>query len=101
MRVMTGLQRDMTGLEAIHNQPEFSLQLWQYLNRVTSDWKIAAGKTAAKDYAPLFARIEQDYSIEPAFMLGVWGIESAFGDPIVAKNYMRPVIPSLGNARLG
>jgi len=24
-----------------------------------------------------------------------WGIESAFGDPIVAKNYMRPVIPSL------
>jgi membrane-bound lytic murein transglycosylase B len=28
-------------------------------------------------------------------MLGVWGIESAFGDPIVAKNYMRPVIPSL------
>jgi lytic murein transglycosylase len=28
-------------------------------------------------------------------MLGVWGIESAFGDPIVEKNHMRPVIPSL------
>jgi membrane-bound lytic murein transglycosylase B len=36
-RVTTGLQPDTTGLEAIHNQPEFSLQLWQYLNRVTSD----------------------------------------------------------------
>jgi len=35
--VTTGLQPDTTGLEAIHNQPEFSLQLWQYLNRVTSD----------------------------------------------------------------
>ena len=30
-----------------------------------------------------------------AFMLGVWGIESAFGDPVVEKNHMRPVIPSL------
>jgi membrane-bound lytic murein transglycosylase B len=93
--VMSGIHPDTTGLEAIHNQPEFSLQLWQYLNRVTSDWKITAGKEKAKECAPLLSRIEQDFGIEPAFMLGVWGIESAFGDPVVAKNYMRPVIPSL------
>jgi len=100
-RVTAGLQPDTTGLEAIHNQPEFSLQLWQYLNRVTSDWKIAAGNAIAKDYAPLLTRIEQDFGIEPAFMLGVWGIESAFGDPVVAKNYMRPVIPSLATLAWG
>jgi membrane-bound lytic murein transglycosylase B len=94
-RVMQGVLPDTTGLEAIHNQPEFSQQLWQYLNRVTSDWKIAAGKEMAKVYAPLFDRIEQDFGVEPSFMLGVWGIESAFGDPVVAKNHMRPVIPSL------
>src|SRR5580658_1946114 len=32
-RVMAGVQPDTTGLEAIRNQPEFSLKLWQYLNR--------------------------------------------------------------------
>ncbi len=94
-RVMRGFEPDTTGLEAIRNQPEFSLQLWQYLNRVTSDWKIAAGKEKAKECARLLARIERDFGVEPAFMLGVWGIESAFGDPVVVKNYMRPVIPSL------
>jgi lytic murein transglycosylase len=94
-RVMSGVKPDMTGLEAIRNQPEFTVKLWQYLNRATSDWKIAAGKEKAKLHAPLFARIERDFGIEPAFMLGVWGIESAFGDPIVEKNHMRPVIPSL------
>jgi len=98
---MREVRPDTTGLEAIHNQPEFSLQLWQYLNRVTSDWKIAAGQEMAKDYAPLFDRIEQDFGIEPAFMLGVWGIESAFGDPVVAKNHMRPVIPSLATLAWG
>jgi peptidoglycan lytic transglycosylase B len=93
--VMDGLQPDTTGLEAIHDQPEFGLKLWQYLNRVVSDWKVTAGKEKAKEYAPLLSRIENDFGIEPAFMLGVWGIESAFGDPVVAKNHLRPVIPSL------
>jgi lytic murein transglycosylase len=43
----------------------------------------------------LFSRIEKDFGVERAFMLGVWGIESAFSDPVVEKNHMRPVIPSL------
>src|SRR6202790_3801824 len=94
-RVMRGVHPDTTGLEAIRNQPEFNQKLWQYLNRAASDWKIAAGKEKAQQYAPLFSRIEQDFGIEPAFMLGVWGIESAFGDPVVEKNHMRPIVPSL------
>ena len=32
-RVMRGVKPDTTGLEAIRNQPEFTEQLWQYLNR--------------------------------------------------------------------
>jgi lytic murein transglycosylase len=100
-RVMHGLRPDATGLEAIRDQAEFKLKLWQYLNRATSDWKIAAGKEKAKTYAPLLARIENDFGIEPAFMLGVWGIESAFGDPVVEQNHMRPVIPSLATLAWG
>jgi membrane-bound lytic murein transglycosylase B len=84
-RVMEGLRPDTTGLEAIRNQPEFTQKLWQCLNRVTTDWKIAAGREKAKQYAPLLSRIEKDFGIEPGFMLGVWGIESAFGDPVAAQ----------------
>ena len=100
-RVMSAVKPDTTGLEAIRNQPEFNQQLWQYLNRATSDWKISAGKEKAKQYAPLFSRIERDFGVEAAFMLGVWGIESAFGDPVVEKNHMRPVIPSLATLAWG
>jgi lytic murein transglycosylase len=94
-RVMRGIHPDMAGLEAIHSQPEFNEKLWQYLNRRVSDWRIIAGREKAKEYAPLFSRIEKDFGVERAVMLGVWGIESTFGDPIVQKNHMRPVIPSL------
>jgi membrane-bound lytic murein transglycosylase B len=92
---MEGLRPDTSGLEAIRNQPEFTQKLWQYLNRVTTDWKIAVGQEKARQFAPLLDRIEKNFGIEPAFMLGVWGIESAFGDPVVEKNHMRPIIPSL------
>jgi membrane-bound lytic murein transglycosylase B len=83
--VMRGVVPDTTGLTAIRNQPEFNQQLWQYLNRAASDWRIAAGKAKAKENAALFARIDRDFGVEPSFMLGVWGLESAFGDPIVEK----------------
>jgi membrane-bound lytic murein transglycosylase B len=94
-RVMTGIKPDMTGLKAIHEQPEFNEQLWQYLNRRVSDWRIQTGRQKAKQYAALFERIEHDFGVDRAIMLGVWGIESSFGDPDVQKKYMRPVIPSL------
>jgi membrane-bound lytic murein transglycosylase B len=60
-----------------------------------SDWRIIAGKEKAKEYAPLFSRIEKDFGVERSVMLGVWGVESAFGDPVVQQHHMRPVIPSL------
>jgi membrane-bound lytic murein transglycosylase B len=94
-RVMTGIKPDMTGLKAIHEQPEFNEPLWQYLNRRVSDWRVQTGQQKAKLYASLFERIEHDFGVDRSIMLGVWGVESSFGDPVIQKNYMRPVIPSL------
>jgi lytic murein transglycosylase len=94
-RVMHGLKPDTTVFEQLHNQPEFNEQLWQYLNRRVSEWRITTGKEKAKEYAPLFDRLEHDFGVERSIMLGVWGIESAYGDPVVQQNHMRPVIPSL------
>ncbi len=98
---MDGLRPDTAGLEAIRNQPEFDEQLWQYLNRRVSDWRIIAGKEKAKEFAPLFSRIERDFGVERSVMLGVWGVESTYGDPLVQKNHMRPVIPSLATLAWG
>ena len=94
-RVMVGVKPDTSVFAEIGSQPEFNEQLWQYLNRRVSDWRIATGKEKAKEIAPLLARIEKDYGVDRWVMLGLWGIESAFGDPVVQKNHMRPVIPSL------
>src|ERR1700730_16239110 len=72
-RVMRGLKPDTTVFEQLHNQPEFNEQIWQYLNRRVSDWRIVTGKEKAMEYAPLLARIEKDFGVERAVMLGIWG----------------------------
>ena len=94
-RVMGHIEPDMSVFPKMQVQPEFSEETWQYLNRRVSDWRIIAGKEALRKNEALFARIEQDYGVERGTLLALWGIESAYGDPLVQQNHMRPVFPSL------
>src|SRR4030095_11797633 len=94
-RVMSTIKPDTAVFELNRYQPEFNEQLWQYLNRRVSDWRITTGKEKAQEYASLFTRIEKDHGVDRGIMLGLWGIESAFGDPDVQKNHMRPVISAV------
>ena len=94
-RVMGGLKPDNTVFTEIRSQPEFNQQLWQYINRRVSDWRIQTGQERAKTYAPLLSRIEKDFGVERGVILGLWGIESTFGDPVVKQNHSRPVFPAL------
>jgi len=94
-RAMGHVEPDMTVFKEIKNQPEFNEQLWQYINRRVSDWRIIAGKEALKRNEAVFARIERDFGVERGTLLALWGVESAFGDPLVQQNHMRPVFPSL------
>jgi lytic murein transglycosylase len=94
-RVMSSLTPDVKVLAEYRAQPEFTEQVWQYINRRCSDWRVITGKERAKEYADLLARIEKDYGVDRYIMLGLWGMESSFGDVIVNRKYMRPVIPAL------
>jgi lytic murein transglycosylase len=94
-RVMGKIEPDMRVFTLIRSQPEFNEQLWQYINRRVSDWRLIEGKETLKKYAGLFDRIEKDFGVERGTLLALWGVETAYGDPLVQKNHMRPVFPSL------
>src|ERR1700730_15648383 len=94
-RVMGRIEPDMTVFKQMQKQPEFSEETWQYINGRVSDGQITAGKEARKKNEALFARIEHDLGVERGTLLALWGVESAFGDPLVQQNHMRPVFPSL------
>ncbi|WP_088348035.1 MULTISPECIES: lytic murein transglycosylase [Rhodomicrobium] len=94
-RVMGDIRPDTSVYALDRAQPEFNEKPWQYLNRRVSDWRISTGKERAREYAPLLARIEKKYGVDRNIMLGLWGMESAFGEVVFNPKHMRPVIPAL------
>ena len=94
-RVLDGLKPDTSVYALDKAQPEFKEQVWQYLNRRVSDWRIRAGKERVREHAALLERVERTYGIDRYTMLGLWGMELAFGDVIDNPKHMRPILPAL------
>ncbi|HYC15676.1 MAG TPA: lytic murein transglycosylase [Pseudolabrys sp.] len=94
-RVMGAVTPDTSVLAEYRSQPEFTELMWQYINRRCSGWRVMTGKQRAKEYAGLLARIEKDYGVDRYIMLGLWGMESSFGEVVTNPKYMRPIIPAL------
>ena len=97
---MGRIEPDMSVFKNFQKQPEFTEQIWQYINRRVSDWRITNGREALRKNEALFARIEQEYGVERGTLLALWGVESAYGDPLVQQNHMRPDLPLARRARL-
>jgi membrane-bound lytic murein transglycosylase B len=100
-RVMGSVVPDTSVYELQRAQPEFTEQVWQYINRRCSDWRVITGKERAREYAGLLARLEKDYGVDRYTLLGLWGMESSFGDVVTNPKYMRPVIPALAALAFG
>jgi len=101
MRVMSGIKSDTAVYALVARQDEFTEELWQYLNRRVSDLRVRIGRERAQQYAPLLARIEQDYGVDRFLLLSLWGNESSYGDVVDNPKYMRPVIPALAALAYG
>jgi lytic murein transglycosylase len=100
-RVMSQITPDMSVYALERKQPEFTEQMWQYINRRCSDWRVITGKERAKEYHALLTRVENDYGVDRYIVLGLWGMESSFGDVVINPKYMRPVLPALAALAYG
>src|SRR5262245_5186140 len=94
-QVMTNVRPDTSVYPLLREQPEFHEPLWKYVNRRVSAWRIETGRERERVYGALLERIEADYKVDRFTMLGLWGMESAFGEVVTDRKYMRPVIPAL------
>lgn len=94
-RVMGPIKPDTSVYALDRAQPEFHEQVWQYLNRRVSDWRITVGRQRAREHAALLERVEKTFGVDRYIMLGLWGMESAFGDVVLNPKHMRPIVPAL------
>ena len=60
-------------------QAEFVQPIWTYLANAVSSERIARGRAKAEEMGPWLAKAEKAYGVDPAVLMGVWGMESEFG----------------------
>ena len=86
-----GLQPDMKVLEFQKAQPEFKTPIWDYMDGLVDEERVADGKAAmAREAGPL-AHAEETYGVSRYMLAAIWGVESNFGSEMGG----RPLVQSL------
>jgi membrane-bound lytic murein transglycosylase B len=66
-------------IELDRRQPEFTLTLEEYLGRMVTDSRVAAGREKLLEHRELLEAVSQRYGVSPELLVALWGVESSFG----------------------
>ncbi|HEU4987364.1 MAG TPA: lytic murein transglycosylase [Rhizobiaceae bacterium] len=82
-------------LEKARYQPEFKAPVWQYFDNRVHEEAVATGRAMARKWKPWLDRIEQRYGVSRYILLGIWSMESNYGEALKNDKVMRNVVRSL------
>jgi lytic murein transglycosylase len=87
---LAGITYDPTIIARDHAQGVFRQSFEQFSGRMVPP-RLARGQHLLQQYAPVFARIEQQFGVPGAVIVAIWGLETDFG----ANSGKFPTIRSL------
>ena len=79
------LEPDLSVLEKLNYQPEFQTPIWDYMSGLVDQERVELGQQMLKQHAAVLRRIEAQYGVDASIVVGVWGVETNFGN-ITGKN---------------
>ncbi len=88
---LTGIEPVQRVLERDRSQAEFKLTFKEYSSRVITAETVERGRAMVRRHGQLLEQVSRHYGVQPRFIMGIWGIETRFGQ---VKGTM-PVFPAL------
>ncbi len=74
-RFTTGLTPDLRIMDLMDSQPEFTKSIWDYLDILVNDDRLAKGREILAKYKPQFDATEKAYGVDRYAIAAIWGIE--------------------------
>lgn len=71
------------------SQPEFTRNIWDYLDNAISKSRLRNGNKLLKRHKSLFERIEVEYGVQRETIVAIWAMESDFGRNYGSKSVVR------------
>jgi len=77
-RFTAGLEPDLRIMDLMDSQPEFTKAIWDYLDILVNDNRLARGREILAQYKPQFDAAEKAYGVDRYIIASIWGIESNY-----------------------
>ena len=77
-RFTAGLTPDLRIMDLLDSQPEFTKAIWDYLDILVSDARLAKGRETLAKYKSQFDATEKAYGVDRYIIAAIWGIESNY-----------------------
>lgn len=77
-RFTAGLSPDLRIMDLMDSQPEFTKAIWDYLDILVKDARLARGREILATYKPQFDAAEKAYGVDRYAIAAIWGIESNY-----------------------
>jgi peptidoglycan lytic transglycosylase B len=77
-RFTTGLEPDLRIMDLMDSQPEFTKAIWDYLDILVNDNRLAKGREILAQYKVQFDAAEKTYGVDRYAVAAIWGIESNY-----------------------
>ena len=78
-RAFSKIKFHARAVKADRSQPENVETLDTYLPKRVPDWKVKKARAMYKKHLPLLTEIGKKYSVQPRFIVALWGLETNFG----------------------
>lgn len=85
----SALAPDLHIMDLLDAQPEFTKSLWDYLDVLVTDERIAKGRAILAKYAPIFDAMERAYGVDRYTVAAIWGVETNYSTQAGSKSVLR------------
>jgi lytic murein transglycosylase len=88
-RFTSGLSPDLHIMDLLDAQPEFSKSIWDYLDILVNDNRLAKGRETLAKYKAQFDATEKAYGVDRHIIAAIWGIESNYSTQIGDRSVLQ------------
>lgn len=83
------LEPDLRIMDLLDSQPEFTKSIWDYLDVLVTDARMARAREILAQHKAAFDAAEKTYGVDRHVIAAIWGIESNFGTRIGERSVIR------------
>jgi membrane-bound lytic murein transglycosylase B len=79
-RLTAHLTPNLRIMDLLDSQPEFTKAVWDYLDVLVNDDRVAAGRALLERYRGTFDAAEKIYGVDRYTIAAIWGVETNYGE---------------------